>query len=129
LSDFNDASELGVTLSGQIFPRRLYHFVLAHSQWEYACLVERGESFSALAEGLQNALWLIGGAPREHRTDSLSAAFKNLCEEEDFTRGYRGAVRSLRHGCDAEQPRCEPREKAVIAISRRHSNADATIAV
>jgi hypothetical protein len=39
LSDFNDASELGVTLSGQIFPHRLYHFVLAHSQWEYACLV------------------------------------------------------------------------------------------
>jgi hypothetical protein len=88
-----------------------------------------GESFSALAEGLQNALWLIGGAPREHRTDSPSAAFKNLYDEEDFTRGYRGAVRSLRHGCDAEQPRCEPREKAVIAISRRHSNADATIAV
>ena len=129
LSDFTDASELGVTLSGQTFPHRLYHFVLAHSQWEYARVVEGGESFSALAEGLQNALWLIGGAPREHRTDSLSAAFKNLCDEEDFTRGYRGAVRSLRHGCDAEQPRCEPREKAVIAISRRHSNADATIAV
>ena len=45
-------------------------------------------SFSALAEGLQNALWLIGGAPREHRTDSLSAAFKNLSEQEDFTRSY-----------------------------------------
>jgi len=78
-----------VTLSGQTFPHRLYHFVLAHSQWEYARVVEGGESFSALAEGLQNALWLIGGAPREHRTDSLSAAFNNLCDEEDFTRGYR----------------------------------------
>jgi len=89
LSDFTDASELGVTLSGQTFPHRLYHFVLAHSQWEYARVVEGGESFSALAEGLQNALWLIGGAPREHRTDSLSAAFNNLCDEEDFTRGYR----------------------------------------
>ena len=37
-----------------------------------------GESFTALASGLQNALWSLGGAPREHRTDSLSAAFANL---------------------------------------------------
>ena len=37
-----------------------------------------GESFVALAEGLQNALWALGGAPREHRSDSLSAAFHNL---------------------------------------------------
>jgi hypothetical protein len=32
-----------------------------------------GESYVALAEGLQNALWALGGAPREHRSDSLSA--------------------------------------------------------
>lgn len=31
-----------------------------------------GESLVALAEGLQNALWALGGAPREHRSDSLS---------------------------------------------------------
>ena len=37
-----------------------------------------GESFVALAEGLQNALWGLGGAPFEHRSDSLSAAFRNL---------------------------------------------------
>ena len=37
-----------------------------------------GESFVALAQGLQNALWTLGGAPRDHRTDSLSAAFRNL---------------------------------------------------
>jgi hypothetical protein len=89
LSDFTNAGELCVTMAGLAFPHRFYHFALAHSQWEYARVVEGGESFSALAEGLQNALWLIGGAPREHRTDSLSAAFKNLSEEEDFTRAYR----------------------------------------
>src|SRR5215467_4834071 len=50
-----------------------------------ACCVERQLAWPA---GLQNALWLIGGAPREHRTDSLSAAFKNLSEQEDFTRSY-----------------------------------------
>jgi hypothetical protein len=37
---------------------------------------------------LQNALWQAGGAPAEHRTDSLSAAFKNLQEEDDFTSRY-----------------------------------------
>ena len=49
-----------------------------------------GESFVALAEGLQNDLWLLGGAPREHRTDSLSAAFRNLDEaaQTDLTRRY-----------------------------------------
>jgi len=38
----------------------------------------RGESYVALPRGLQNALWALGGAPREHRSDSLSAAFRNL---------------------------------------------------
>jgi hypothetical protein len=44
----------------------------------------------ALAEGLQNALWALGGAPREHRSDSLSAAFRNLDREarEDLTSRY-----------------------------------------
>jgi hypothetical protein len=37
-----------------------------------------GESFTALAETLQNALWTLGGVPHEHRTDSLSAAYRNL---------------------------------------------------
>jgi hypothetical protein len=43
-----------------------------------------------LIEGLQNALWALGGAPREHRSDSLSAAFRNLDTDarEDLTRRY-----------------------------------------
>jgi hypothetical protein len=45
LSDFTDAGELCVTMAGQAFPHRLYHFALAHSQWEYARVVEgRGSS-------------------------------------------------------------------------------------
>jgi hypothetical protein len=49
-----------------------------------------GESYVALAEGLQNALWALGGAPRNHRSDSLSAAFRNLDADarEDLTRRY-----------------------------------------
>ena len=38
----------------------------------------------------QNALWALGGVPHEHRSDSLSAAFRNLDSEarEDLTRRY-----------------------------------------
>jgi hypothetical protein len=88
LSDFTDMSKLCVTIGGAPFGHRLYHFVLAFSRWEYANVVEGGESFEALAAGLQNALWQAGGCPREHRSDSLSAAFKNLTEQEDFTKRY-----------------------------------------
>ena len=53
-----------------------------------------GESYVALAEGLQNALWTLGGAPKEHRSDSLSAAFRNLdaAAREDLTRRYDALV-------------------------------------
>jgi hypothetical protein len=90
LSDFTVADELGVTLGGQAFAHRLYHFRLAYSGWEHVRVVLGGESFSAFAEGLQEALWKLQGVPAEHRTDSLSAAFKNLDKDAqlDFTRRY-----------------------------------------
>ncbi|WP_338926661.1 IS21 family transposase [Mycetohabitans endofungorum] len=88
LSDFTDMAELRVTIAGVLFEHRLYHFVLAFSRWEYANIVEGGESFEALSMGLHNALWQAGGCPREHRTDSLSAAFRNLQQEDDFTVRY-----------------------------------------
>ncbi|WP_184133210.1 IS21 family transposase [Paraburkholderia atlantica] len=88
LSDFTDMGGLGITITGVPFAHRLYHFVLAFSHWEYACVVDGGESFEALSQGLQNALWQAGGCPREHRTDSLSAAFRNLQEQDDFTVRY-----------------------------------------
>ena len=90
LSDFTDANLLGVTVAGVRLAHRLYHFRLAFSGWQHAEVVLGGESFVALAEGLQNALWALGGAPREHRSDSLSAAFRNLDRDaaEDQTRRY-----------------------------------------
>ena len=48
---------------------------------EHAAVVLGGESFTALAENLQNALWALGGVPDEHRSDSLSAAYRNLDAE------------------------------------------------
>lgn len=90
LSDFTDMADLGITIAGVSLDHRLYHFRLAYSGFEHAHVILGGESFVALAEGLQNALWLLGGATREHRTDSLSAAFRNLDDEarSDLTRRY-----------------------------------------
>jgi transposase InsO family protein len=90
LSDFTDVAELSITIAGALLAHRLYHFRLAYSGFEYAHVVLGGESFVALAEGLQNALWALGGVPVQHRSDSLSAAFRNLDRdaEADLTRRY-----------------------------------------
>jgi hypothetical protein len=90
LSDFTDGNPLGVTIAGVPLVHRLYHFRLAFSGWQHAEVVLGGESYVALAEGLQNALWALGGAPQEHRSDSLSAAFRNLDRDaaEDQTKRY-----------------------------------------
>jgi hypothetical protein len=90
LSDFTDLGTLGITIASERFDHRLYHFRLAFSGFEHAHVVLGGESFVALAEGLQNALWELGGVPEQHRSDSLSAAFCNLDREaqQDLTRRY-----------------------------------------
>ncbi|WP_456305973.1 IS21 family transposase [Komagataeibacter rhaeticus] len=90
LSDFTVMDDLAVTVAGEALSHRLYHFRLPFSGYEHAHVILGGESFVALAEGMQNALWALGGAPGEHRTDSLSAAFRNLDApmREDLTRRY-----------------------------------------
>jgi hypothetical protein len=100
LSDFTDASALDVTIAGVMLAYRLYHFRLAFSGWEHAEVVLGGESFTALATGLQNALWALGGAPREHRSDSLSAAFRNLedATEADLTQRYEALCAQAEYG-------------------------------
>ena len=91
ISDFTVADKLGVTIEGIPFNHLLYHFRLSFSGWSYAKVIMGGESYPALAAGLQTALRLLGGAPETHRTDSLSAAYKNLSaeEQEDFTHRYK----------------------------------------
>ncbi len=90
LSDFTDATDLGVVVAGAPLAHLLYHFRLPYSGFEHAAVVLGGESFSALSAGLQQALWTLGGAPQEHRTDSLSAAFRNLDTAacDDLTKRY-----------------------------------------
>jgi hypothetical protein len=95
LSDFTDARMLQVSIAGEPLDHRLYHFRLAFSGFEHVHVVLGGESFVALAEGLQNALWALGGVPKEHRSDSLSAAFRNLNADAqvDLTQRYQGLMR------------------------------------
>lgn len=120
-SDFTHAEELQVTLAGQPFPHLLYHFVMAYSRWEHVGVVLGGESFTALAENLQQALWSLGGVPQNHRTDSLSAAFRNLTadQREDITKRY-GAFVS-HYGMDASRNnRGEAHENGAVESQNRH---------
>ena len=88
ISDFTVADELNVEIDGVVFTHRLYQFALAYSGWRHVTVIDTGESFIALSTGLQAALWALGGVPEEHRTDSLSAAFNNLAEQEELTKRY-----------------------------------------
>ncbi len=90
LSDFTKLKKVTITVNGNPLKHLLYHFRLLYSGWCHVKVVLGGESFAALSEGLQDALWRLGGVPFEHRTDSLSAAFKNLTKDakQDATRRY-----------------------------------------
>ncbi|WP_317204249.1 IS21 family transposase [Janthinobacterium sp.] len=90
LSDFTHAAVLQVSIAGAVLLHLLYQFALAYSGWRYVEVVLGGESFMALSSGLQNAVWMMGGVPEEHRTDSLTAAYNNQTEHELLTRRYEG---------------------------------------
>ncbi len=46
-----------------------------------------------MSEGLQNGLWKLGGAPKWHRTDRLSAAVHKDINPEHFTQRYSGLLK------------------------------------
>ena len=119
LSDFTVCDELGVIIAGVAFPHRIYQFALAHSGWRHAVVMQGGESFVALSTGLQSALWRLGGVPEEHRTDSLSAAFNNLAEEQELTVRY--AALCAHYGMRAS--RCNPGQSQENgSIESRHDS-------
>jgi hypothetical protein len=91
-SDFTHLDSLGITISGQPFSHMIYHFVLTYSNWETGTICF-SESFESLSQGLQNALWSLGGVPRFHRTDQLSSAVKKAASKKEFTDRYSGLLR------------------------------------
>jgi hypothetical protein len=90
-SDFTRMGSLGVTIAGQPFEHTVYHFVLTYSNWETGTVCF-SESFESLSEGLQSALFELGGVPRTHQCDRMSAAVSNLSECKDFTQRYEGLL-------------------------------------
>ena len=76
--DFTHCGELKVTIAGQSYPHLLFQLILiSHSGWRYA-EVAAGETFLALQQGLQNALWTLGGVPEVVRSDNTAAATHEL---------------------------------------------------
>jgi len=94
-SDFTHMNKLDITICGLRFDHMIYHFVLTYSNWE-AGTICFSESLESLSEGLQNALWELGGVPQTHRTDRLSAGVQKTSCPEEFTQRYRGLLKHYR---------------------------------
>jgi len=91
ISDFTvPKNSFHITIGGKPLSHILFHFRLPFSGWRYVRVIESGESFVALSTSLNDALSRLGGAPQTHRTDSLSAAYKNMGKDEqkDVTERY-----------------------------------------
>ena len=112
-SDFTWMNKIGITISGQSFNHLIYHFVLPYSNWETGTVCF-SESFESLSEGLQNALWQLGGVAKQHRTDQLTAAVQNLARggKDEFTRRYAALMRH--YGLEAHK----------IQAGNPHENGD-----
>jgi hypothetical protein len=91
-SDFSEMNSVAITILGQGFEHLIYHFVLPYSNWE-SVEIAYSESFEALSEGLQGALWELGAVPMKHRTDCLSAATHEL--RHSHGRGFNARYREL----------------------------------
>jgi len=110
-SDFTSMNSLGVRIQGQAFDHLVYHFVLAYSNWEWGTVCF-SESFESLSEGDQNALWKLGGVPKAHRTDRLSAAVHQEIHPEVFTQRYKSLL--AHYGVEGRR----------IQASKPHENGD-----
>jgi hypothetical protein len=112
-SDFTHCTDLGVTINGRPFDHMVYHFVLTYSNWE-AGTVCFSESLESLSEGLQNALWQLGGVPQSHRTDRLTAAIQPGVEgARAFKQRYQALLQH--YGLQAQ----------AIQAGKGHENGDA----
>ena len=117
-TDFTHMSSLHVTIAGQPLDHMVYHFVLTYSNWESVSICY-SESFESLSNGLQRALWKLGGVPLRHRTDRLSAAVNNPSDSREFTARYQGLMRHYGLRMEKTQPR-HANENGDVESSHRH---------
>ena len=106
------ATELGVTINGELFEHMLCHTVLPYSNWEWATVC-RSESLLALRRGIQSALFRLGCMPASVQTDNSTAATHDLKSgQRGFNEEY---VRFVKHF--GMTPR-------TIAIGKSNQNGD-----
>jgi len=116
-SDFTNMNDLAVTIQGERFDHLLYHLVLTYSNWETGTICF-SESFESLSEGMQNALWELGGIPERHRTDKLSAAVHKECNADEFTQRYQALLNH--YGMQGESIGTgKPNENGDVEVSHR----------
>lgn len=72
-TDFTWATELAVTIAGQVFAHMLCVLVLPYSNWQWATVC-MSESIAALRKGIQRAVFQLGRVPQWHQTDCSTAA-------------------------------------------------------
>ena len=112
LSDFTRMGSLGVTVAGQPLDRMLYHFRLAWSGFAHARVVLGGELHGAgggsagRAVASRRRTWR---APHRQPVGGVLQPAQGRSRRHDRT--LPGAVRALRHGGDAQQPRRGARER------------------
>ena len=121
-SDFTRMTNLGVTIAGQPLDHMVYHFVLTYSHWESVSICY-SESFESLSDGLQRALWQLGGAPLRHRTDRLSAAVNNPSDAREFTARYQGLMNHYDLSMEKTQPRHANENGDVESLHRHFKTA------
>lgn len=78
-TDFTHATELAVTVAGQLFVHMLCVLVLPYSNWQWATVC-MSESMAALRKGVQRALFQLGRRPEWHQTDNSTAATHKIPE-------------------------------------------------
>jgi len=122
ISDFTHPDDIKVTINDESLEHIFYHFRLPYSKFNYMQVFRgSGEPYDAFAQGLQEALRASGGVPEEHRTDSLSASFKNLNKSamEDLTERYKALIEHYDMLATRNNPG-EAHENGAIEASHGH---------
>jgi len=114
-SDFTRMKAMGVTICGKLFDHMLYHFVLCYCNWETGSICF-SESYESLSAGLQDALWKLGGVPKYHKTDNLTAAVKPVGKPKEFTERYTAFAGYYGFESCKTQPNC-PHENGDVEQS------------
>jgi hypothetical protein len=85
-TDLSWATELAVTIAGQLFVDMLCVFALPFSNWRWAsiCL---SESIASIRHGVQRGLFQLGRVPAYHQTDNSTAATHRIPNGKEVVAG------------------------------------------